>query len=84
MTRKPISVLTAAAISMSISFTAPVGIMAVSSLTVVPEAQAFGIMSIKNKATPKTIRVVKKKGKTEKSGGMAPLKPAEFIILHIR
>lgn len=51
---------------MSISLAVPAGVMAVSSLTIVPEAQAFGLKSIKN-AAKKTKRVVKKKYNTTKN-----------------
>jgi len=40
MTSKIISTFTAAVISMSITFAAPVGVIAVTNLTAVPEAQA--------------------------------------------
>jgi hypothetical protein len=83
MSRKIISTFTAAAMSMSIALAVPVAVTAESSLTVVPEAQAFGLGSI-NKAVKKTDRVVKKRGKTAKKRVIATLRPAEFIILHIR
>ena len=47
MTRKIIAVFTAAAISMSINLAVPVGVTAVSSLTVVPEAQAGFLKTLK-------------------------------------
>jgi hypothetical protein len=83
MSRKIISTFTAAAMSMSIAFAVPVAVTAVSSLTVVPEAQASVFQSI-NKAPKRTVRVVKKRGKTSKKSVKAPLRPAEFIILRIR
>jgi len=69
MIRKMIPVLTAAAISMSITFVVPVAITAVSSFTFVTEAQAFGLGSITKsvkKAAKKTKRVAKRKYKQTK------------------
>jgi hypothetical protein len=66
MSRKIISTFTAAAMSMSIALAVPVAVTAVSSLTIVPEAQAWGLKNIK-KAAKKTTRLVKKEAKNAKS-----------------
>jgi hypothetical protein len=59
MSRKIISTFTAAAMSMSIAMAVPVGVTAVSSLTVVPEAQA-GWGKIKRVAKRKINKVKKR------------------------
>jgi hypothetical protein len=53
MSRKIISTFTAAAMSTSIALAVPVGVTAVSSLTVVPEAQASGLKKNKRPARRK-------------------------------
>ena len=60
MSRKIISTFTAAAMSMSIAMAVPVAVTAVSSLTVVSEAQAWGLKKIK--------RVTKRKLRKAKNG----------------
>lgn len=65
MIRKITTVFTAVALSMSINLAVPVGVTAVSSLTVVPEAQAGFFKTLKNDVV-RTGKSVKRKAKKVK------------------